>query len=77
MRASRIAAAQAGYGVVRISQYLNDPQRSVFLDEAIEAWHSSLEIRPNQPKLRALLEKYRPKRTAGSVPQEVASPPGR
>jgi hypothetical protein len=27
----------------------------------VEAWHSSLEVNPNQPKLRELVEKYRSK----------------
>lgn len=55
------SAAFAGYGVVRITQYLDDPNRMTYLNEAVEAWHTSLEINPNQPKLRVLLEKYRPK----------------
>ena len=54
------AAAYAGYGVVRMTQYLNDPARVAFRDEAVEAWHTSLEIKPEQPKLRTLINKYRP-----------------
>lgn len=61
------AAAFAGYGVVRITQYLDDPNRVMFLNEAVEAWHTSLEINPKQPKLRVLLEKYRPKRGTAPV----------
>ena len=64
---NRNAAAFAGYGVVRMTQYLADPQNDAYLTEAVEAWHHSLEIQPDQPKLRALLEKYRPKRGRPSV----------
>lgn len=54
------ARAHAGYGVVRMTQYLKDPQQLTYRDEAIEAWHRSLEIDPSQAKLRTLIEKYRP-----------------
>ena len=57
----RNAAAHAGYGVVRMTQYLAAPAKTAYLTEAVDAWHTSLEIQPDQPKLRALLEKYRPK----------------
>lgn len=64
---SRNAAAFAGYGAVRITQYLNDAQRVAYLDEAIEAWHTSLELEPDQPRLRALIAKYRPQSSGRSV----------
>ncbi len=31
----------------------------ILRDEAVEAWHTSLELNPDQPKLRSLVEKYR------------------
>ncbi len=58
---SKNAAAFAGYGVVRMTQYLNNPEQTSLRDEAVEAWHKSLELDPEQPKLRNLIEKYRPK----------------
>ncbi len=60
-------AAFAGYGAVRITQYLNDATRVAYLDEAIEAWHTSLELEPNQPRLRALIDKYRPQASGRPV----------
>ena len=53
------ARAHAGYGVVRMTQYLKDPQQVAYREEAIESWHRSLEIDPEQSKLRELIEKYR------------------
>ena len=55
------ARAHAGYGVVRMTQYLNEPTLVAYRDEAVESWHRSLEIEPNQPRLRTLIEKYRVK----------------
>jgi tetratricopeptide (TPR) repeat protein len=55
------AAALAGYGVVLMTQYLENPAQVSLRDEAVESWHRSLEANPNQPKLRTLVEKYRPK----------------
>ncbi|MBK9120896.1 MAG: tetratricopeptide repeat protein [Phycisphaerales bacterium] len=57
----RNSAARAGYGVVLMTQYLDDPSNVSLRDEAVESWHRSLELDPNQPKLRELVEKYRPK----------------
>jgi superkiller protein 3 len=57
----RNARAQAGLGVVLMTQYLNDPTQTTLRASAIEAWHQSLEIDSNQPKLRELLDKYRPR----------------
>lgn len=53
------ARAHFGLGGVRMTQYLNDANLVAFRDEAIEAWHRSLELDPNQPKVRELIEKYR------------------
>ena len=55
------ARAHAGYGVVRMTQYLNEPTLVTYRDEAVESWHQSLELEPDQPKLRSLVEKYRVK----------------
>lgn len=56
---ARNARAQAGLGVVLMTRYLSSPQQAALRDEAIEAWHESLELDANQPKLRELVEKYR------------------
>lgn len=55
------AAAFAGYGVVNMTLYLNEPEKLELRDRAVEAWHTSLELNPNQPKLSELLAKYSPK----------------
>ncbi len=55
------AQAYAGFGVVRMTQYLSNSSQVSLRDEAVESWHRSLELQPEQPKLRALIEKYRPK----------------
>ena len=44
-----------------MTQYLDDPAKVNYRDEAVESWHISLELDPNQAKLRELVEKYRPK----------------
>jgi len=56
---SRNPRAHAGYGIVRMTQYLEDPGQVGYRTEAIEAWHRSLECDPQQPKLRELIAKYR------------------
>lgn len=52
--------AFAGLGVVLMNQYLDDPSKLALRDEAIESWHRSLELDPQQEKLRELIRKYRP-----------------
>jgi hypothetical protein len=44
-----------------MTMYLDQPDNVALRDDAVEAWHRSLEINPDQPKLRALVDKYRPK----------------
>ena len=56
----RDAVAYAGLGVVRMRQLLMDPSRTALRDQAVEQWHRSLELEPQQPKLRKLLAKYQP-----------------
>ena len=58
------ARAHAGYGVVLMTQYLNEPGRSALREDAVESWHRSLELDPTQTRLLALVEKYRIKSEA-------------
>ena len=44
-----------------MTQYLAEPGHDDYREAAVEAWHQSLELNPDQPKLRPLLEKYRVK----------------
>ncbi len=53
------AAAHAGLGVVLMTLYLDHPDDANKRDTAVEEWHRSLELKPDQPKLKALVEKYR------------------
>lgn len=50
----------AGRGVVEMTLYLQNTQRAEFRQRAIEDWHASLELDPQQPRLRELLAKYAP-----------------
>jgi tetratricopeptide (TPR) repeat protein len=64
------AAAFAGHGVVLMTQYLDQPENVALRDRAVENWHISLELAPNQPKLRELVDKYRPKVEKPPLPLE-------
>jgi tetratricopeptide (TPR) repeat protein len=70
---SRNATAWAGFGVVRMTQHLNEPGNVAYRDEALEAWHRSLEIDSRQAKLRALRDKYQPKTAAPPLQFDVLS----
>ncbi|MCC6359368.1 MAG: tetratricopeptide repeat protein, partial [Phycisphaerales bacterium] len=61
------ARAFAGLGVVLMNQFLDDPSKAALRDEAIEVWHQSLEIDPQQPKIRELINKYRPRNERPTV----------
>ena len=50
--------AYAGLGVVRMAMYLKDPGNGELRRQAVEHWHRSLELNPNQPKVRKLVDKY-------------------
>jgi len=54
-----MAEAHAGRGVVRMAMYLQDTTDIESRRLAIEHWHRSLELNPNQPKLRELIAKYK------------------
>jgi superkiller protein 3 len=49
---------QAGLGVVRMAIYLQDQNKLKMRQLAIEHWHRSLELNPNQPKIHNLVTKY-------------------
>lgn len=65
------APAYAGLGVVRLSQYLAQPEHEDYLNEAVECWHTSLEINPDQPKVRGLLDRYRIKQDRPIVDTDI------
>jgi hypothetical protein len=50
--------AEAGLGVVRMAMYLQDKENIELRRQAVENWHRSLELDPDQPRLRKLVRKY-------------------
>lgn len=55
---AKMPEAYAGHGVVRMAMYLADPKDAESRRIALENWHRSLELKPDQPKLRNLVKKY-------------------
>ncbi len=55
------AVAHRGIGVVYMSKFVLEPKKTALRDKAIEAWHRSLEIDPDQDDLVRLVKKYTPK----------------
>ena len=47
-----------GIGVTYMMFYLNDRENEKFGIDALECWHRSLEIKPDQAKIRKLLARY-------------------
>ena len=55
-----LARAHAGLGSINMLRYLEDPARREGRDRAIEHWHRSLELDPDQPRIRKLIAEYKP-----------------
>jgi len=55
---SRDWMARKGLGVAYILKAINNPNDNTFKEIGIEQWNISLDIKPDQPKLRRLLDKY-------------------
>jgi len=69
-------AAHNGVGVSYMMMYLDEPEKIQYALDALECWHRSLEINPDQPKIKSLLAKYRrrlPSRP--TAPQPLTQPP--
>lgn len=58
----RLPRAHAGLGSINMLRYLEDRNRRDLRDRALEHWHRSLELDPNQPRIRKLLDRYQPER---------------
>jgi len=58
---SHSAKAHRGLGVVLMTKYLLNRQDASLRDDALAAWHASLEIDPDQPDLRDFVKKYAPR----------------
>ncbi len=59
----RSAAGLRGKGVVLMTRYIVNKEPDQVRDQALDAWHRSLELDSNQPDLLRLVQKYRPKLT--------------
>ena len=57
------AAAHRGVGVVYMTQYILDRKNTALRDKALAAWHTSLELKPDQEDIVRLVRKYAPKVT--------------
>jgi len=56
----RLPQAYAGLGSISMLRFLEDESSIEHRDQALEYWHRSLELKPDQPRLRRLIAKYQP-----------------
>jgi len=63
----RLPKAHAGLGSIHMLRFLKDKEDVASRDQALECWHRSLELDPDQPRLRRLIATYAPKRTDPGV----------
>ncbi|MCL2701886.1 MAG: tetratricopeptide repeat protein [Phycisphaerae bacterium] len=59
--APKNAEAFRGIGIVCMAKYIADKDNPDLREQALDAWKRSLQLKPNQPDLVKLLEKYKPK----------------
>ena len=57
---SKLPDAHAGLGAVHMVRFLLDREQTDDRDEAMRHWHRSLELNPDQPRIRELIAKYQP-----------------
>ena len=69
----RLPRAHAGLGSINMLRHLKDEDEVEARDQALEYWHRSLELDPNQPRLRRLLATYTPTR---GDPEEILGDQG-
>ena len=58
----RLPRVHAGLGSINMLRYLEDTTQNELNERAREHWHRSLELNPDQPRIRKLLAKYVPQR---------------
>jgi tetratricopeptide (TPR) repeat protein len=57
----RLPRSHAGLGSIYMIRYLEDKTLAELRDRALEHWHRSLELNPDQPRIRKLLVEYKPR----------------
>ena len=57
----RLPRSLAALGSVNMLRFLKDDSLVDRRDRALEYWHRSLELDPNQPRIRKLIAQYKPK----------------
>lgn len=55
----RLPRAHAGLGSINMLRYLKDRALTTRRDRALEHWHRSLELDPEQPRIRKLIARYK------------------
>lgn len=61
--------AQSGYAAANMILYLRtDRKNNEYTQKALRAWHRSLEIEPEQPRVKKLIEKYTRQLAASTPP---------
>ena len=58
----RLPQAYAGLGSISMLRFVENKNSIEDRDKALEYWHRSLELNPDQPRLRQLIAAYRPER---------------
>lgn len=64
----RLPRAHVGIGSINMFDFLADPSRTKSRDRALEHWHRSLELSPDQPRIRKLIARYQPQ---GADPDQI------
>jgi len=59
----RLPRAHGGLGSIHMMRYVEDSSQIEDRDRALEHWHRSLELDPDQPRIRKLIAEYSPKTT--------------
>ena len=57
----RLPRAHAGIGSINMLRFLEDESKTNLRAEALEHWHRSLELDPEQPRIRRLIARYKPR----------------
>ena len=73
----RLPHAHGGLGSVYMLRFLEDKTQADLRDRALEHWHHSLEQKPDQPRIRKLIAKYKPQPSRDPVETLLSTHSGR